>query len=115
MKHAIERITASNDAYRRVIETTPNTQLVLMSLLPGEEIGLETHKGTTQFIRVEAGMGSATIGGKNFRLNDGDAIIVPPGVAHNVKASRIGNGLKLYTLYSPPHHKPGTVELTKAD
>jgi mannose-6-phosphate isomerase-like protein (cupin superfamily) len=106
MKHYcanIEKQTMKNNYYRKVIFTTKNMQLVLMSLLPGEEIGLETHRKTSQFIRVDSGKGMAIIDTKTHPLRDGYAVIIPPNTPHNI----INNGrkkLKLYTIYTPPEH-----------
>lgn len=108
-KANIEKQTLTNGYYRKVLYTTPQLQLVLMNLRPHDEIGMEVHKNTTQFIRIESGTGMAYISQSSFRLKDGDAFIVPPGKRHNVKAGK--DGLKLYTLYSPPEHKPDTKQL----
>jgi len=105
----IEKLTVKNTYYRKVLSTTSTMQLVLMSLCPDEEIGREKHSHTTQFIRVEAGRAKAIIGNKKYFLKDGDAIVIPPNTWHNV----INTGkkdLKLYTLYAPPEHPPGTKE-----
>ncbi len=108
----IEKLTTENTNFRKVIFTTSNTQLVLMSLLPGEEIGMEIHENNDQFFRVDKGTGIVIIDGAESSISDGTAIIVPKGIAHNL----INNGadpLKLYTIYSPPHHKDGVVHETK--
>lgn len=110
----IELATRKNNDYRRVVSTiTGSLQLVLMSLLPGEEIGSEVHPHTTQFFRIEEGLGIATVGGKVYVLKDGISIIVPPGVTHNVRNISTDKKLKLYTIYSPPEHLPNTVEKRK--
>ncbi len=107
----IEYATLHNNNYRKVVNTIPDSmQLVLMSLLPGEEIGMEVHPHTTQFFRIEKGMGIADIGGKLYILNDGISIIVPPGVYHNIRNISGTEKLKLYTIYTPPEHHPGTIE-----
>lgn len=111
-KGNIEKKTRSNSFYRRVLSTTPNMQLVLMSLKPNIEIGMEKHPNTTQFIRVEKGRGMAIISGSKRFLKDGDALMIPPNVYHNI----INTGkkpLKLYTLYSPPEHAQQHTEKTK--
>jgi mannose-6-phosphate isomerase-like protein (cupin superfamily) len=113
MKLNIEKATLENKAYRKVIATTKTTQLVLMRLSPNEEIGMEVHPHTTQFIRVEGGTGTAVIGTQNYRLKDGDALVIPPKTRHNVKAGALG--LNLYTLYSPPHHPPNTLQIDKPE
>ena len=100
-KNNIERLTLNNNNYRKVIYTTEQTQLVLMSLLPSEDIPLEIHKKTTQFIRVESGTGICYINNERYNLKDGDAIVIPQNTKHYIKAT---SELKLYTLYSPPEH-----------
>jgi mannose-6-phosphate isomerase-like protein (cupin superfamily) len=111
----IERDTLANEDYRRVLFTGPNTQLVLMTLRPGEEIGLEKHEGHDQFIRVESGTGVAVLDGKEHALGDGVAVVIPSGTEHNVVNTSRQAPLRLYTLYSPPEHPPGTVHKTKRD
>jgi len=111
----IEQATKENTDYRRVLYTAKNTQLVLMCLKPGEEIGNEVHE-LDQFIRVEEGNAKAVLnnGETEYELEDDFALIIPAGTWHNV----INTGdkpLKIYTLYSPPEHKDGTVHKTKAD
>lgn len=101
-KDNIERATTDNKMWRKILSTTPQQQLVLMNIPTGEEIGMERHHDTTQFIRVESGTGVAVIGRKRFLLKDGDAFVVPPGVKHNVIST---HKLKIYTIYSPPQHK----------
>ena len=111
----IERDTLANDDYRRVLYTGPNTQLVLMTLQPGDEIGQETHEEHDQFIRVEAGAGVVLLNGERHTLSDGSAVVIPAGVEHNVLNMSDDAPLRLYTLYSPPEHPDGTVQHTKAD
>ena len=98
----IERKTLENNKYRKVVYTTETMQLVLMSLAPGDDVPYETHNAT-QFIRVESGKARINAYENVHYLNDGDAVVIPPGVHHRV--SSIGDtDLKLYTLYSPPVH-----------
>ena len=111
----IERDTLENEDYRRVLYTGPNLQLVLMTLQPGDEIGLESHEGHDQFIRVEAGTGEASLDGEKVSLEDGSIVIIPSGVEHNVTNTSDSEPLRLYTLYAPPEHPEGTVHPTKAD
>lgn len=111
----IERDTLANDDYRRVLFTGQNTQLVLMSLRPGEEIGVETHSGHDQFIRIESGTGYVELDGERHDLGDGSAVVIPSGARHNVVNTSPTEALRLYTLYSPPEHPDGTVLPTKAD
>jgi mannose-6-phosphate isomerase-like protein (cupin superfamily) len=110
----IEKATTDNNNFRKVLYTGEHTQLVLMSLKPDEEIGLETHPDIDQFFRVDAGNGKCIINGNEYNLKNGDCVIVPAGSEHNI----INTGkepLKLYTLYSPPHHKDGIIFKTKKD
>lgn len=111
----IERDTLENEDYRRVLYTGRYTQLVLMTLRPGEEIGRETHDGHDQFIRVEAGTGVAVLDGEETPLSDGVIVVIPAGAEHNVVNTSDDTPLRLYTLYSPPEHPDGTVHPTKAD
>ena len=117
MKHGyfghIEKETLENTDYRRVLYTGEHSQLVLMSLLPGQEIGEEVHD-VDQFFRIEAGSCEVFIDETEYTAVDGDVFIVPAGSKHNVLC--IGpDVLKLYTIYSPANHKDGTVHKTKAD
>jgi mannose-6-phosphate isomerase-like protein (cupin superfamily) len=109
----IEQATRENTDYRHVVYTAKNSQLVLMSIAPDGEIGEEVHH-LDQFFRFEEGQGKVIIDGVEHNVKDGDAVIVPEGARHNV--INVGSGaLKLYTLYSPPNHKDGTIQATKAD
>lgn len=110
----IERDTISNDDFRRVLYTTGLSQLVLMTLQPGEDIGQETHDGHDQFIRVEAGRAVVRLNGEEKPLEDGSAVVIPAGVEHNV-INASDSELRLYTLYTPPEHADGTVHRTKQD
>lgn len=105
----LEKETLENEYFRKVLFTAQHSQLVLMSLEPGEEIGMEVHESDDQFIRVDAGEGKAIIGEEEFELEDGDAIVVPAGERHNVINTSENEKLKLYTVYSPPHHREGTI------
>jgi mannose-6-phosphate isomerase-like protein (cupin superfamily) len=111
----IEKDTLSNEDYRRVLFTARHTQLVLMTLRPGEEIGRETHEEHDQFIRVESGAGVVVLGDEEHPLEDGTAVVIPAGVEHNVINTSRDERLRLYTLYSPPEHPDGTVHRTKRD
>ena len=110
----IESQTKRNSYYRKVVYTTPTMQLVLMSLRPGEEIGLERHKRTTQFIRVESGRGIAVVSGKQYKLEKDTAIMIPQNKLHNI-VNTGRRALKLYTIYSPPEHPKGRRERQKRD
>ena len=109
----IEQATKDNTDYRRVLYTAKNSQLVLMSLAPGEEIGEEVHH-LDQFFRFESGQGKVIIDDVEHEVKDGDAVVVPEGARHNVINTGV-DALKLYTIYTPPNHKDGTIEATKAD
>lgn len=106
-KSNIERDALKNTYYRKVVSTTPQLQLVLMSIPAGGRIHDEIHPATTQFIRVDGGTGIANVGGKRFVLKDGDAIIIPPNTSHEIKAT---TKLSLYTIYSPPEHAANALE-----
>ncbi len=110
----IEKETKDNNLYRRVIFTAHYSQLVLMNLKPGEEIGEEVH-GLDQFLRFEEGEGKAVLNGEEFLVSDGFAVVVPAGARHNVINTSTDKPLKLYTVYSPPNHLDGTVHRTKLD
>ena len=110
----IENDTLENQDFRRVLYTAKNSQLVLMSLRPKEEIGEETHT-LDQFIRVEAGDGFAVLDGVKHPISDGTAIVIPAGTKHNVVNDSATEELKLYTVYSPPEHRDGTIHKTKVD
>lgn len=111
----IEKKTVENEYFREVLFTGPHSQLVVMALQPGEEIGQETHPGTDQFIRVEVGTGKAILDGQEYPLSDGSAIVIPAGAEHNIINTSSTEPLKLYTVYTPPEHPEGTVHKTKAE
>jgi mannose-6-phosphate isomerase-like protein (cupin superfamily) len=111
----IEQKTLDNEYFRDVLFTTAGMQLVLMTLRPGEEIGLETHDDVDQFIRVEAGTGKVTLNGEEHQLEDGSAVVIPRGTEHNVVNTSNDAPLKLYSIYTPPEHPDGTVHKNKAE
>lgn len=110
----VENDTINNNDYRKVLFTTHNIQLVLMSLKPQEEIGVETH-GLDQFLRFEQGEGKVILDGTEHKVSNGSAVIIPAGTKHNVVNTSSIEDLKLYTLYSPPNHEKGTLHKTKSD
>ncbi|MEI6281081.1 MAG: cupin domain-containing protein [bacterium] len=114
-KDNIEKLTLENNNFRKVLYTGAHSQLVLMSLLPGEEIGMEVHGENDQFFRFEKGQGKVIIDGNEYSVSDGDAVIVPTGAEHNVINISQTDSLKLYTIYSPAHHKDGVVRATKVE
>lgn len=111
----IENDTLSNKNFRKVLYTGKHSQLVLMKLNPQEEIGMEVHKDNDQFFRFEYGEGKVIIDGTTYKIKDGFAVIVPAGAKHNVINTSKTKELKLYTIYSPAHHKDGIVRATKKD
>lgn len=111
----IEKETLKNDNFRKVLYTGKNSQLVLMSLLPGEDIGIEVHEENDQFFRFERGEGKCIIDGNEYALADGIAIMVPAGAQHNIINTSETEKLKMYTIYSPAHHKDGIVRSTKKE
>lgn len=112
-KTNIERETIKNKNFRKVLYTGKNSQLVLMSLKAKEEIGLETHPENDQFLRFEGGTGRVVIDDSKYSVKDGDAVVIPAGAKHNVVNTSATDELKIYTIYSPPHHKDGTIHKTK--
>lgn len=111
----IEKDTIANQNFRKVLYTSKHSQLVLMSLKPNEEIGMEVHADNDQFFRIEKGQGKCIIDGNEYDISDGSAIVVPAGAQHNVMNVSATDDLKLYTIYSPAHHKDGIVRATKEE
>ena len=111
----IEKKTLENNYFREVLFTGPFSQLVVMALQAGEELGTETHDDVDQFIRVEAGHGKAILDGEEIELADGTAVVIPAGTEHNVVNISTTEALKLYTIYTPAEHPDGTVHKTKAE
>jgi len=111
----IEKETLENNNFRKVLYSAKHCQLVLMSLAPKEEIGMEIHSDNDQFFRFEKGEGEVIIDGNRYQVSDGSAVIVPAGAEHNVVNTSETEALKLYTIYSPAHHKDGIVRTTRAE
>lgn len=111
----IEQATLANTNFRQVLYTGKHSQLVLMCLRPGEDIGMEVHSDNDQFFRFESGIGKCIIDGNEYNLKNGSVIVVPAGAQHNIINVSATEELKLYTIYSPAHHKDGIVRATKAD
>lgn len=108
----IDKDTLDNSNFRKVVFTGDHLQLVLMNIKPGEEIGGEVHDTVDQFIRLESGSGKAVIGDKEYQISADFGIVIPSGMSHNI----INTGeedMKLYSVYAPPQHKEGTIELDK--
>jgi mannose-6-phosphate isomerase-like protein (cupin superfamily) len=111
----IEEATLENTNFRKVLYTSKHSQLVLMSLKPGEDIGMEVHEENDQFFRFEKGQGKCIIDGNEYDVGDGVAVVVPTGAKHNIINTSKTDYLKLYTIYSPPHHKNGIMRATKEE
>jgi mannose-6-phosphate isomerase-like protein (cupin superfamily) len=111
----IEKETLENNNFRKVLYSGKHSQLVLMSLRPNEEIGMEVHPDNDQFFRFEKGEGKCIIDGNEYDLRDGSAIVVPAGAQHNIINVSASDDLKLYTIYSPAHHKDGIIRATKEE
>jgi len=111
----IEKATLENNNFRKVLYTAKHSQLVLMSLKPGEDIGMEVHENDDQFFRFEEGQGKCIINGNEYKVGNGSAVIVPAGAQHNIINTLKTGSLKFYTIYSPPVHKDGIVRATKAE
>src|SRR5690242_18234346 len=105
----IEKQTLENTSFRKVLYTGQHAQVVVMSLKPSESIGMEVHEIVDQFIRIESGEGKVVMNSEEHKIKDGDAFVVPAGTKHNVTNTSSKNPLKLYTVYSPPHHKDGVI------
>lgn len=114
-KDNIEKLTKENTDFRQVLYTGERSQLVLMSLKPGEEIGAEVHEENDQFFRFEAGQGQVLVDLTTYDVSDGDAVIVPRGAEHNVVNTSETEALKFYTIYSPAHHADGIVRPTREE
>ena len=110
----IEDLTEANEDFRRVLYTGQHLQLVLMTLQPGEEIGEEVHPDRDQFFRIEEGEGVVDIDGRENKVEDDIAVIVPAGARHNVRNTG-SEPLRFYTIYGPPEHKDGIVHATRAE
>jgi mannose-6-phosphate isomerase-like protein (cupin superfamily) len=112
----IEKATLDNIFFRQVLFTGKYSQLVVMCLQGGEEIGNEVHANVDQFFRIEEGNAKFVLNGEEEHVvGDGDAVVVPAGTYHNVINASSTRPLKLYTVYSPPNHPDGTVHRTKAE
>mgnify|MGYP001597152626 CR=1 FL=1 len=111
----IEEETLKNENFRKVLYTGKHSQLVVMSLLPGEDIGLEVNDKVDQFFRFEVGEGKAILNGEEIYFKSEDVLIVPAGTKHNLINTSQTDKLKLYTIYSPANHPDGTIHVTKAE
>jgi mannose-6-phosphate isomerase-like protein (cupin superfamily) len=114
-KTNIENETVNNTSFRKALYTAKHMQLVLMTLKPGEEIGMETHSENDQFFRFESGNGKCIIDQNEYEVKDGDAVIIPSGAKHNIINMSNNSELKMYTIYAPAHHKDGIIRATKSE
>ncbi len=111
----IEDLTLKNNNFRQVVFTGKYCQVVLMTLQPNEDIGMEVHDTVDQFFRIESGEGKVVMNGEEMVINDGSAFVVPAGTQHNIINTSLSNQLKLYTIYSPPNHPDGKIHVTKTE
>lgn len=111
----IEELTLGNNNFRQVLSTNGYSQLVIMSLKPGEDIGLEIHNDVDQFFRIDSGEGKVIANGQEYAISDGFAVVIPAGTEHNIVNTSETEDLKLYTVYSPANHPDGTIHVTKAE
>jgi mannose-6-phosphate isomerase-like protein (cupin superfamily) len=111
----IEEETVSNENFRKVLYTAPHSQLVVMTLLPNEDIGMEVHPNVDQFIRIEVGNGKAVLDEQSYELADGSAVVIPAGTNHNIINTSATEKMRLYTVYSPANHPDMTVHKTKEE
>jgi mannose-6-phosphate isomerase-like protein (cupin superfamily) len=114
-KTNIESATIENNNFRKVLYTSAHSQLVLMSLKPNQEIGEEIHSENDQFFRFESGHGKCIIDGNEYAIKDGDAVVIPAGAKHNIINTDATKELKMYTIYSPAHHKDGIIRKTREE
>ena len=110
----LEQQAKDNTTFRTVVANSKHTQVVVMHINPGEDIGLETHPDNDQVLYLVSGRGEAVLNGEKSEFNAGDCVLVPAGTEHNF--TTVGDEpMKIITTYSPPHHPEGTVHQTKAD
>ena len=111
----IEKLTLANQNFRKVLFTTQQMQLVVMTLKPNEDVGMEIHSDNDQFFRIEKGEGKVILNKKEHPIKEDDVIIIPAGTEHNVINTSSTEPLQFYTIYAPPHHKDGTIHKTKQE
>jgi mannose-6-phosphate isomerase-like protein (cupin superfamily) len=111
----LEKQTVGNTNFRKVISTNGYSQLVLMSLKPMEDIGMETHENVDQFFRIEDGVGKAVLNGTEYEFSAGFGIVIPAGTEHNIINTSATENLQVYTIYSPANHPDGTIHTTKEE
>lgn len=110
----IEKAAEDNNNFRKVLYTAPNSQLVVMSLKPKEDIGEEVHN-LDQFIRIEKGLGKAILNGVEHQIGEGSAVVIPAGTKHNIINTSEDGEMKIYTVYSPANHRDGVTHTTKEE
>lgn len=110
----IEQLTLENENFRKVLYTLKGMQVVLMALQPGEDIGAEIHDENDQFFRFESGKGKVIVDDMTYDVEDGFTVVIPMGANHNVINTSETEMLKMYTIYTPAHHKDGVIHATKA-
>lgn len=110
----IVKVTAENQDFRRVLFTGAKSQLVVMSIPPGGEIGQETHTHVEQTLYLQSGTGEAILNGKTTPVGPGDVVVVTPGTQHNFRNTGTVS-LQIFTTYAPPNHIDGRIHHTKAD
>lgn len=110
----IEKDSLENENFRKVLYTAKNSQIVVMNIGPGEDIGEEVHN-LDQFIKCEAGEAKAILDGVEHNISSGFAVVVPAGTKHNIINTSLDKSLKLYTVYSPPNHRDGVIHKAKED
>lgn len=111
----IDELTEGNSNFRKVLYTSKHSQLVVMSLKPNEEIGMEVHMDNDQFLKIEKGEGKAIIDGNEQNFSTGWCVVVPAGAQHNIINTSATEELKIYTVYSPAHHRLDVVQATKEE
>jgi mannose-6-phosphate isomerase-like protein (cupin superfamily) len=111
----LTKLALDNGDFRHVLYTAKGGQLVLMSLRPSEDIGMEVHSDVDQFFWVVQGTARAVLDGEATKVGTGEVLVVPRGTRHNITNASAADPLKLYTVYTPPNHPDGTVHHTKAE
>jgi mannose-6-phosphate isomerase-like protein (cupin superfamily) len=111
----IQKDSLENSNFRKVLNTSAHSQLVVMSLMPKEDIGMETHPEVDQFIRIEQGRGQAILNGEVYEIEAEYAVVIPAGTEHNIVNTSDTEAMKLYTIYSPANHPEGTIHRTKEE
>jgi mannose-6-phosphate isomerase-like protein (cupin superfamily) len=114
-KSNIKKDALNNTKFRKVLYTGEHLQIAILSLKPGEDIGIHSHKNVDQFFRFEGGKGKCVIDEMEYKVENGDAIVVLAGSEHNILNTDITEELKFCIIYVPPKHKNGVISATKKD